>query len=369
MGRGLPSDACLAMVNAGGSLYIVSHSSISRFSLRDSSFTNYLRPTLADDFNLLETKPVATRGGRLLFGTTQGVLDLGPDDLRKSPYRPPLTIDGPDRITLGSDERSLTINFAALDFNKAMPITYAYRLDGDGGGGPWAYTTEPRVTLQDIAAGTHRLRIRWTNGDGVWMPGERVVDITRRPTWHERPLAWLIYGLLLALLAVGAWRVVAYIRRLQREIKDIRLSSNERLEVMGQRLRELLSIRETPERVEIGSAGESPERAADEAERHFAAQARAYMEANVGNADFSINDFAREMCVSRTVLFARMKSIFGTTPGNYLLNLRMSEAKRLLLEPGAGVADVAYRVGFSDPKYFGRCFKKIVGCAPSEYHG
>ena len=38
-----------------------------------------------------------------------------------------------------------------------------------------------------------------------------------------------------------------------------------------------------------------------------------------------------------------------------------------MAEGGMSVADVAYRCGFSDPKYFSRCFKKIMGCSPTEY--
>ena len=93
---------------------------------------------------------------------------------------------------------------------------------------------------------------------------------------------------------------------------------------------------------------------------------KAYVEENLSNESLSVTDFAREMAVSRTVLFARMKSVFNTSPNNYILNQRIEQAKKLLL-PNAYIADVAYRCGFSDAKYFSRCFKKLTGMTPSEY--
>ena len=73
------------------------------------------------------------------------------------------------------------------------------------------------------------------------------------------------------------------------------------------------------------------------------------------------------MAISRTLLFARMKSVFNTSPNNYLLNQRIERAKELLRQPDVYVADVAYRSGFSDPKYFSKCFKKLTGMTPTEF--
>ena len=78
-------------------------------------------------------------------------------------------------------------------------------------------------------------------------------------------------------------------------------------------------------------------------------------------------DLAREMNVSRTLLFVRMKKIFDSSPNNYLLNMRINHAKELLGVKGVRVSDVAYQCGFSDPKYFSRCFKKLTGYLPKDY--
>ena len=359
---GLPSDVCqcLCLSGTGDDLYVVSRTSISCFSLRGGTFNNYLRGTLGEHFNFLEVKPVRSADGHLMFGTTQGLLDVAPEDLEKSSYRPAIVFDGPDTLLLGPDQRSLTVSFAALDFNKCVPVTYAYRISGMRE--QWTYITDNSITLPDIPAGTYRLHLRSTNGDGVWVDNERTLVIRRRAAFNETPYAWMLYGGLLALLATGVALTAGYVRRMQREIKDVRLTSQQRISVMSERIQELLSIREAVERVDVAT-----EDIANEEDRLFADKLRGYVTDRLADPGLSVSDMAREMAVSRTVLFARMKSVFGTSPGNYLLNRRIEYARQLLPEPGAYVADVAYRCGFSDPKYFSKCFKKLVGLTPTEF--
>lgn len=149
---------------------------------------------------------------------------------------------------------------------------------------------------------------------------------------------------------------------LKRELKDVRLTSKEQIEVLGAQLKELLPITESIKKIHEESAEQLN---ADD--RQFAERLKNFVEGNLNNADLSVQDMANEMNVSRSVLFVRMKRIFDSSPNNYLLNTRITYAKKLLQEPDARVSDVAYRCGFSDPKYFSRCFKKLTGCLPKDY--
>jgi len=63
----------------------------------------------------------------------------------------------------------------------------------------------------------------------------------------------------------------------------------------------------------------------------------------------------------------QFKAAFNVTFGEYLANYRMQQAKRLLSNPAMPVADVAAAVGFNDPSYFTRVFRKQEGVSPSEY--
>lgn len=71
-------------------------------------------------------------------------------------------------------------------------------------------------------------------------------------------------------------------------------------------------------------------------------------------------------CALSPFRFSRLfKETYGLTPRDYIINFRLREAHRLLENPFAMVADVAFAVGFTDPSYFARIFKQRVGIAPS----
>lgn len=88
---------------------------------------------------------------------------------------------------------------------------------------------------------------------------------------------------------------------------------------------------------------------------------------NIANSDLSIDDFCKAMGMSRTVLYVRVKKVFGSSPNNFIQEIRIKKALALMKDPGVSISEVAYKCGFSDPKYFSRCFKKTMGCSPTEY--
>jgi AraC-like DNA-binding protein/CheY-like chemotaxis protein len=79
------------------------------------------------------------------------------------------------------------------------------------------------------------------------------------------------------------------------------------------------------------------------------------------------SEVARLCSMSPSRFCREFKAAFDMTFVEYLANYRMTQAKRLLANPSMPVADVAVAVGFSDPSYFTRVFKRQEGVAPSEY--
>ncbi len=99
----------------------------------------------------------------------------------------------------------------------------------------------------------------------------------------------------------------------------------------------------------------------------FLEKAIQLIENNMDNVDFSVEDFAYEMAVSRALLFTKIKSVTDLTPNNFIKTLRMKRAAQLLKHQKLGVAEVAYQVGFRDSRYFSKTFRKQFGKTPTEY--
>lgn len=102
--------------------------------------------------------------------------------------------------------------------------------------------------------------------------------------------------------------------------------------------------------------------------KYFMEKAIASLDKNIGNNNFDIQIWSQEMGVGRTTLFNQIKEITSMTPNDFILNYKMEQAKKWLLENyDDSIADIAYKLGYSDPAYFSRIFKKIVGESPQQY--
>lgn len=92
-----------------------------------------------------------------------------------------------------------------------------------------------------------------------------------------------------------------------------------------------------------------------------------YIEAHLADTDLKIEDLAEAVNLGRSVFYGKVKTMVGLSPVDFLRQLRMQRAEELLAKSSMGISQVAYAVGFADPKYFSRCFKKDTGLTPSEY--
>ncbi len=99
----------------------------------------------------------------------------------------------------------------------------------------------------------------------------------------------------------------------------------------------------------------------------FLKRAVAIIEKNMDNVEFSTDVFARAMNMSRSNLHIRMKAITGQSALEFIHRVRFREACRMLEQGGFTVSEISDRTGFSTPSYFATCFKKYMGCNPSDY--
>ena len=85
--------------------------------------------------------------------------------------------------------------------------------------------------------------------------------------------------------------------------------------------------------------------------------------------NFDQAQFADEMRTSKSTLYKKLKSLAGLNTSSFIRNVRLKAACRIMEEKGTNVrvSELAYAVGFNDPKYFSSCFKKEFDMLPSEY--
>ncbi|MDE5959066.1 MAG: helix-turn-helix transcriptional regulator, partial [Muribaculaceae bacterium] len=87
----------------------------------------------------------------------------------------------------------------------------------------------------------------------------------------------------------------------------------------------------------------------------------------MADPDFTIEEFASEVGMSRLHLHRKLKELTNQSPGAFLRNLRLQQAARLLADGKIPVAEVAYTVGFRNPNHFATAFKELFGMPPTAY--
>jgi signal transduction histidine kinase/DNA-binding response OmpR family regulator/ligand-binding sensor domain-containing protein len=105
----------------------------------------------------------------------------------------------------------------------------------------------------------------------------------------------------------------------------------------------------------------------NELDKKFVDQILRITEANLANADFAIEELEKEVGMSHASLYRKFKGLMGKTPLEFIQNYRLKKSMELLVNGSHNVNEVAYMVGFSDPKYFSTVFKKHFGKNASEY--
>lgn len=102
-------------------------------------------------------------------------------------------------------------------------------------------------------------------------------------------------------------------------------------------------------------------------DEQFLKRAVVIIESHLSNSELDVESIARELNLSKTTFYRKVKTVTGLTPLDFIRNIQLKHACNMLSNPDLNVFEVAYSVGFSDPKYFTKCFKKAFDITPSEY--
>lgn len=92
-----------------------------------------------------------------------------------------------------------------------------------------------------------------------------------------------------------------------------------------------------------------------------------YVEAHYEDQNLTVENLSEAFGLSRVQLYRKVKALLGESVNDYIQQVRLKKASRLLLEGELTVAEIAYKVGYSSPGYFSTAFKGKYACSPTEY--
>ena len=351
--------AMTAAVSSRGHVWQIAECGITDYDPQSGCMSYYDQHEFDRFYTISECAPVELANGKMVLGILGGMFIFAPDSLRKSSYAPQMVLterhyaegtesyqqdlNDVDTLMVLPNQRSASLSFAAVDLVPSRLIRYAYWMQAPGHPTDcphWVYTNNPAVNFTNLQPGEYSLHLRSTNSDGVWTDNERVISLEVVPTFAEQ-WTWLfltILGVILTLL------ILHYVQH------RVRVHQEEmvRMEVSAARIEMLASP-------------------TNKADQEFIQKLMQVLESHLSDGELQVNDLADDMNMSRATLYRRLKQAVDLSPNDFIHQVRMRRSAELLTQTTDSIAQIAYSVGFNNPKYFSKCFRQDYGVSPAEY--
>ena len=349
--EGLRNDVVYSITeDLHGRLWFATEAGLSCYNQQTGRIRNFGRYDGIPDVQMEETAATCNSDGHLWIGTKQGVLTFNPEQLQSSKtryntciidvitdnqsYVGPIAIPYSEQIELEHDQNSFIIEFAALKFQDHSQISYRYQLEGYDR--DWHYPGPHRIAAyNEVPPGNYTFVVESIDDSNPTLQSSARIKVCILPPWWATWWAYLIY---IGVAILIAWLVIRTILQMNRMRNEIYIS---------QRLAKLTS-----------KPNEGDE---------FIDRLHRIIRTNIPNSDFNIDDMAAEMGVSRSAFYKKVKGITGFAPVDLIKEFRLSHAAELLQTTNMNITEIAYRSGFKDASYFGKCFRKRFGMSPREY--
>ena len=303
--------------------------------------------------------------GDIYFGTADGIVRFRPSEVshyQKTLDKATLTrfVAGrrslnimQDHFVLAPDENTFTLEFSLLDFSSPENISYQYRLNG---GSQWMQTAagSNQLTFIQMTPGRYRLEVRATDGEAS-SAAVTVLYLNVRVPWYKTWWAEVLY-LLATLCFIGlvvfGWRSYQQEKRLNLTISTLRKNMRWLHGKIFGRLEERGEIEPVKVKGNDDALMERIVKCINE---------------NLSNPEFSVETLTQEVGISRAHLHRKMKELTGVSTSEFIRNLRLEQAARLIRERKINITQITYSVGFNNQAHFSTIFKKRYGMTPTEY--
>ncbi|MBQ6577832.1 MAG: helix-turn-helix domain-containing protein [Bacteroidales bacterium] len=281
-----------------------------------------------------------------------------------------------DKLILHEKDRSIEIAFALLSPNADRYVTYEYIMDGLGE----TWTRLPRnhheATFTTLPSGRYTFKVRAIRGEEI---KTLEIPVRVRPYFYR---TWWFTLNIIALAILGVylytiWKMRSMIRQreiLEQTVKQRTEEISQQRKIVEQKAEELdrqnkILRRQNEELASRKILFSQPKKETDEPDSDkFAEKALSVIRELYKDPDLDVGTFCESMGMSKTNLNLRIQEAFGQSIGQFIRKYRLSVAQEMMQnDTGMNISEIAYEVGFNDPKYFTRCFSKEFGTSPSAF--
>ena len=279
-----------------------------------------------------------------------------------------ITIDG-DKTLIGKARRSVVIepddmnievSLSTLEHIHANSISYAYCFHRKGTkADKWIYLPQGHNTAYFVSVpkGRYVLEAKATDVYGNWGEEVMCLDIERVPAWWETWWMYCVYVFTFILVISFVAHLYYRSRMRKMEIQKLVKLAKEMRIAEEARLGETENVADDNDKEVEMSKGD----------QEFISKAKKMVESNLSNSDYTTEQFASDMCMSRMNLYRKLQKITGQKPTEFVRMIRLQAAAKMLKDSSYTVSEISEKVGFTSSTYFSRCFKEAFGMVPTQY--
>ena len=385
---GLADNQVQSLLLDGYTLWITTENGLSRLDTQAGEMTSY---GLRDGLNSMafcENSSLKSEDGTIYFGQKEGLSLLRSSHIRQEyGNKPVVVISGYwskgtfhnllFTDTVNKDEMNLDfiLKFSDLSYSPGADHHYETRilpLDKD-----WTpvFEDDTHIKYGHIPGGKYKIQIRAVDKNGnVLSQDEKTLNI--KPVLYNR---WWFRLLVLLLVAFLAYQFVRrYTRSLKRkkdllqqevdrQTKELK-EKKEELERKAEELSEQNALLQKQNEM-IASHNTLLSSTLSTKETDFSAMLLEAIQKLYKDPDLDVHTLAEAMKMNRGMLNEKIQNALGMTTAQFIRTYRLNVAKEMICNgtnKDMNISEIAYEVGFNDPKYFTRCFTKEFNATPSD---
>ena len=376
-----------------GMLWIATDNGLSIFNPKTETFSSYSRKDGLLSSQFYFNGAIRDAKGKIYLGTDEGLMAVtGVNHAVHNSARlrfTELLVDnqpvfaGSDyldddisiakRLCIHESDKSFTIFFSALNYGNDSQGVYLYRMKGYENDWVQLKPGQHSVRYSTLPAGSYQFEVKYI--PSFDSDKEQVISVDVKVTPYFWKSWWFVSLMVIAFIAFLLYIYTSRLEKMrEREVEELyrpieaALKDSDEPGKLQSRIQMILENQKRYQDSQKKSI-EADRKQVAEKERPFMDIVMEVMEKNYDNSEFGVQELANEMRMNRSVLSKMLNAEAGQPTAQFIRNYRLDIAKKMITENVANrnITEIAYRVGFNDPKYFTRCFTKQYGVSPSSY--
>ena len=376
-----------------GMLWIATDNGLSIFNPKTETFSSYSREDGLLSSQFYFNGAIRDAKGKIYLGTDEGLMAVtgvnhAVHNLARLRFTELLVDNQPvfagsdyldddisiaKRLCIHESDKSFTIFFSALNYGSESQGVYLYRMKGYENDWVQLKPGQHSVRYSTLPAGSYQFEVKYI--PSFDSDKEQVISVDIKVTPYFWKSWWFVSLMVIAFIAFLLYIYTSRMEKMrEREVEELyrpieaALKDSDEPGKLQSRIQMILENQKRYQDSQKKSI-EADRKQVAEKERPFMDIVMEVMEKNYDNSEFGVQELADEMRMNRSVLSKMLNAEAGQPTAQFIRNYRLDIAKKMITEKVANrnITEIAYRVGFNDPKYFTRCFTKQYGVSPSSY--